>query len=518
MMEDELVDKTNLVSTEDPSKSDAAVDHKKNDGDLKDPASTNSPKTLEEKAKEFCIFIVSAAKKTDKRTMLLAKQRLEAKAKEFFRCVVGALEKAKPGMILAKQAFEKKVQLFVVSVLEMMKQVNIQNMLRSRDWLQLKSQQLVYTALKLVKETNYRSFLQKGYQSDVVKRHQKSGLSLLAVFMVVTVAFRGNDSLKDGLLMNEYSPNSVRGRSLSAREQMPLAMSFKPSEHSLHPKWALWRDMPSVQQKNALEELFPFFERYGYMIGSEWTKLHIDKELICDFVPDSPRDICGSLPKKPCSFLSIGVHGEAKFETNLAKNLECRGFVVDPNAVKPSKLLPAVSFQNFALTSIHKNDKESPNQLEDQRNSWNTSVPALSNFLKLDFTDILRLDCEGCEIAMMRDILVEDPAFFHKVGQVSVMKHASKTFVDTEEELYYFGLMFPLLEEAGFVLVSSRVVACKGDVENLNVGCRPEFHEWGYTCGFGRDDTQKLSRSCQDYLFVKEELAYRPTTLPKLQE
>jgi hypothetical protein len=187
--------------------------------------------------------------------------------------------------------------------------------------------------------------------------------------------------------------------------------------------------------------------------------------------------------------------------------------VVDPNAVKPSKLSPAVTFHNFAMTSMHKTGQETPAELEDRRNSWNTSVPALQNFLKSDFTDILRLDCAGCEIAMMRDILVEDPAFFHRVGQVSVMKHASKAYVDTEEDLYYFGLMFPFLEEAGFVLVSSRVVACKGEPEKAV--CRPEFHEWGYACGAGLDNAMKQSRSCQDYLFVKEELAYRPTALPK---
>jgi hypothetical protein len=295
MMEDEVVDETNTTPSEDPNKRNDAADHKKNDGDKKDQAGTTSSQTLEERAKEFFIFVVNTAKKTDKRTMLLAKQKLEDKAKDFFRYVVEALEKAKPELILAKHAFEKKSKAFCASVVEMAKQVNTQNMLQSKDWLQLKSRQLVFTAMKLVKETHCRKVLQKKYQSDVVKRHQKSGLVLLAFVMLVTVAFRGDDSLEDGLLMHKYPPSGMRGRSLAARQEMPRAMSFQPSEHSLHPKWALWRDMTSAQQQKALEELFKFFERYGWMIGSEWTKQHIDKELICDLVPDSPRDTFSGL-------------------------------------------------------------------------------------------------------------------------------------------------------------------------------------------------------------------------------
>ena len=36
--------------------------------------------------------------------------------------------------------------------------------------------------------------------------------------------------------------------------------------------------MPSDQQEKALEELVPYFERYGWLIGGAWSKQHIDKE------------------------------------------------------------------------------------------------------------------------------------------------------------------------------------------------------------------------------------------------
>ena len=516
MMRDvEPVGEVCLASAEGPTIRNDAADRKKNDGDQKDPAFATRAETLEEKAKELYMFLVNTAKKTDKRTILLAKHKIEAKAKEFFRYVVEALKDTKPNMLLAKHAIERKAKAFSLLVMEMMKQANAHNFRQSKEWLQLKSHQLICSAIKVAQEANYCRALQNGNYSDVFKRNGKAGLTLFAIVMMVMVTFRGNDSLNDGgLLMIENPANGLRGRALSATKKLSFTPSFQPSERSLHPKWELWHDMSSEQQVKAMAELIPFFRRYGGMIGTAWTKQHIDKEQICDLVPNSPSDICVLLPSKPCSFLSFGVNANAAFETNLGSALNCRGFAVDPSAVKNSRLSPTVTFQNLGMTLMHNHGQESPKELDEKRHSWNTTVPSMQSFLKQDFTDILKLECEGCETAMIRDILVEDPTFFHKLGQVSVMKYASKELVQTEEDLYYFGLMFPLLEEAGFVLVSSRVVSCKSKLEQN--GCRPEFSEWGYTCGFGVDNERKQGRSCQSYLFAKKEVAYRSLGLPTI--
>ncbi|CAB9526172.1 expressed unknown protein [Seminavis robusta] len=515
MMKDDAIDEPFSDSAE-HKKNDDDANHKKNDDVEKsaDSSSANS-KPIADKAKEFVISMLEMAKNADKRTMLIAKQKIEAKSTEFFRAVVDAMKDAKPNMLLAKKAFEKKAKMFFYLVMEMMKQINKQNLLNSKEWLQIKSRELIYKATKLVKETNYRKVLKREARRDLITRHGRTVMTMVAVVMMVTIAFSGNDGLDEGKFLSEYPPKGVRGRSLAmALAAHPAMMPFQPSEHSLHPKWRLWHDMTADQQVKALEELVPYFERYGWKIGGAWTKQHIEKEKICDFVPNSPTDICDTLPSKPCSFLSFGLHSDGIFEKNLAKVMECRGFVVDPVAVKNSKLAPSVSFQNYELSSLHSYGDEKPTKEQREHNSWNTSVPAIQKFLRLDFADVLRLDCEGCEIAMMRDILVEDPTFFHKFGQVSVKKHAAEEFVKTEEDLYYFGLMFPLLEEAGFTLVSSRVLSCKAKFEKN--GCRSEFNEWGYICGHGADDQHKQSRSCQDFLFAKDDLAYRPAALPKI--
>jgi hypothetical protein len=65
----------------------------------------------------------------------------------------------------------------------------------------------------------------------------------------------------------------------------------------------------------------------------------------------------------------------------------------------------------------------------------------------MEYVDIVKLDCEGCEIAFTRDILTEDPKFLERVGQITIETHATKAWINTTEQLYYFALIFPLVRD-----------------------------------------------------------------------
>ena len=465
-----------------------------------------SKKSMEDMAKEFYVFLADCSKKMNKKDMLLIKQQIVTKAMVFYRRLAEYLQNsAKPDLLEAKKYMEMRAKAFARKCVEMVKQINIKNMLITKQMVQLKSKELILTAMKFMTDPNYRNLVVKReMQQDQMQKYGRLGLAMLGVFMMA-VAFGSNDGLDGGSFLFAEQ-GGVRGRSLAIK-MPPSPMSLKPSPNSLHPKWKLWHDMSSDQQMSALEELHVYFQKYGHMIGLYWQKEHLKEEEICPLVDKKTfsNDLCEIPPSESCNFLSFGTAGDGKFESNLGSKFKCRGFATGLIHSKPSKLGPTVSFQNLGLTTLRETNEEKP--------VWNTSIPVVQKFLGLEHADVLRLDCEGCEIALTRDVLTQDPSFFNRYDQISVKKHASKAFVDSEEELYYFGLMFPLLEEAGHLLVTSKVVACKGKHETQ--GCRPEFNEWGYYCGKGEDDAQERSRSCQDFLFAKEEIAIRsPSPIP----
>lgn len=135
---------------------------------------------------------------------------------------------------------------------------------------------------------------------------------------------------------------------------------------------------------------------------------------------------------------------------------------------------------------------------------WTTSMPKLRYWLGVDQVEIVKLDCEGCEFALARDMLREDPHFLKHVNQISIETHVSKAWMTTREHLYYFGLHFVLLEEAGFRLEWSDVFGCAKRHEEP--GCLDELVETGFPCGYdpwpGRPKVV-LGRSCQDFLWKR---------------
>ena len=482
-----------------------AVDDHDDDDDTKTEQAkeeAQKQKTMEDLAKEFYVFLADCKKKMNKKDMLFIKQQIVTKAMQFYRRLVEYMQnKAKPDLLEAKKYTEMRAKAFARKIVALVKQINVKNMILTQQLVQIKAAELISTAMKFMTDPNYRNLVVKReMQQDQLQKHGRIMLALLSVVMVATVGFGG--SVDTGSLMFE-DQGGVRGRSLMALKRLaPSPMSLKPSPHSLHPKWKLWEDMNADQQKKALAELSPYFQKYGSLIGTFWNKLHLKEDEICPLVDKKDfggNDLCEVPPSESCNFLSIGMPGEGEFERNLGDKFKCRGFVTDPIQSKPSKLGSTVSFQNLAMAKLRPTDNEKP--------VWNTSVPVIRQFLGLEQSEVLKLNCEGCEIALTRDVLTQDPSFFHRFNQVSTRKHASKAFVESDEELYYFGLMFPLMEEAGHLLVSSNVVGCRGQHEKP--GCRPEFHDWGYHCGNGGDENNKKPRSCQHFLFAKEEIAIR---------
>lgn len=282
-------------------------------------------------------------------------------------------------------------------------------------------------------------------------------------------------------------------------------LSLEPSKISLHADWKLWEEMNPVEQDQAIETVgTKYMAKYGKMIRPNPQKRQKLKLGDCELVEfSSGHALCGPKPPEGCSFFSFGINDDPSFDVKLADIWNCRGFAGDPTVPHPSKLHPLVTFHNVGASMLVANEE----RLADKGGAeewWSTSMTKLRYWLGLEHVNIIKMDCEGCEFALARDILREDPTFLFHVDQISIETHVSKAWMTTREHFYYFALHFALLEEAGFRLEWSEIFGCSKRHEVP--GCIPELAQYGFPCGY--DDwpghpSVVLGYSCQDFLWKR---------------
>ena len=267
--------------------------------------------------------------------------------------------------------------------------------------------------------------------------------------------------------------------------------------------------MSKVEQDDATEMVGGFVKKYGNIIypsGKRLKEVRSVKLGDCEFdakIGSTGHTLCGPPPPQPCFFFSFGINDDPSWDREVASTWNCRGFAADPTVTHPSKIHELVTFHSIAATTLQDNE-ERLNNKGGEGDWWETSFPKLRYFLGIEKVDILKIDCEGCEIAMSRDILREDPYFLSRVGQISIETHVTKTWMTSREHFYYFGLMFVLLEEAGFKIEWSSVFGCSKRHEVA--GCLDEFATYEWPCGYdpwpGHPNVV-LGRSCQEFTWKR---------------
>lgn len=187
-------------------------------------------------------------------------------------------------------------------------------------------------------------------------------------------------------------------------------------------------------------------------------------------------------PDQPCNFYSFGISTDYSFDTDLATRWNCTGFAADPTIVHPSLLHSQVTFHSVAAKML------TPSQF-----TVTSSMPALKKWLGHDFIDVLKMDCEGCEYSLAKDVWFEEPDFFNHVGQFAVEMHTSRAWLKTQEAVYSLGRLFYMLDKAGLVLQDAEITGCARIKEEE--GCMEEVIESGFPCG--------VTKSCHNYLFAR---------------
>lgn len=314
-------------------------------------------------------------------------------------------------------------------------------------------------------------------------------------------------NLSDSMLtsVGEVKIDSDRGK----KRSLSPFFSIKPLPYSLHPKYKLWTEMTPMEQESALDFVGKFMKKYAAIIkpeGVDLQKLLSVKQGTCEFdkgIGSTGHTICGPKPEGPCHFISFGINDDPSWDREMATQWGCRGYAGDPTVHHPSKLHDKVTFHNIGATVLQDNEERLINK-GGAEEWWMTSFPKLRYFLGLEKIDVLKIDCEGCEVALSRDMLREDPEFLFKVDQISIETHVTKTWMSTREHIYYFGLMFVLLEEAGFKIEWSSVFGCSKRHEVA--GCMPELGKYGWPCGHdpwpGHPKVVK-GYSCQEFTWKR---------------
>ena len=111
----------------------------------------------------------------------------------------------------------------------------------------------------------------------------------------------------------------------------------------------------------------------------------------------------------------------------------------------------------------------------------------------VDFFNETPCCSEGCEYSLAKDVVLEDPNFFHNVDQFAVEMHVSKAWLNDDETLYSFGKLLKILDEAGLKLQDAKIGGCSKVDEAA--GCMDLLKEIGLPCG--------KANSCHNFLFAR---------------
>jgi hypothetical protein len=199
---------------------------------------------------------------------------------------------------------------------------------------------------------------------------------------------------------------------------------------------------------------------------------------VCDYRP--------VFRQKPfCLFYSFGIGNNYEFDIELANEWGCHGVAFDPSIEHKSKLHPNITFHMIAARTL---SDESDRQ-------WLlvSTVPKLQKCFGHTSIDILKMDCEGCEYSLARDIEEQDSRFFEYVNQFVVEFHISKRWIETSQHLLNFGKLLYFLEKADLHLIDASLDGCAPQDEAF--GCPQELLDIGYPCG--------PRKMCQNILFAK---------------
>lgn len=198
-----------------------------------------------------------------------------------------------------------------------------------------------------------------------------------------------------------------------------------------------------------------------------------------------------------CLFYSFGIQNDLSFDNHVSKSRDCFGMLFDPSVSHQSNTGTKLLFSGFAANMLSRPDFGGAGTWVNGGHDpvvWQSiSVPRLMKAFRHEYVDILKMDCEGCEFSVARDVAIDDPRFFKNVGQFTLEVHISRSWMKSSEYTHFLGLLFHMLIREGFYLSWFKIQGC--GKEDEDAGCPPSLVKTGFPCDPGQ--------MCQNYLFAK---------------
>ena len=182
-------------------------------------------------------------------------------------------------------------------------------------------------------------------------------------------------------------------------------------------------------------------------------------------------------PNTTCIFYSYGISRDYSFDEHLARDWQCKGFLFDPSIIHPAKLKHNLHFFNLGAPlldgELQTDCFSDPNgrKCTDLAEWVTVSPPLVMAMFRHRHLNVLKMDCEGCEFALARDVAAHDPAFFSKVDQFAIEVSTAYHTVSSKQRHF---LLFPLRAAMGRPILESRAASAIGFFASALSVLRPE--------------------------------------------
>lgn len=187
-----------------------------------------------------------------------------------------------------------------------------------------------------------------------------------------------------------------------------------------------------------------------------------------------------------CVFYSFGISNDYSFDRELAQVHGCKGYAFDPTLKRSPNIHANVPFFPTGAAVLQKVPFPTTNLTTVKKEHQHSMI------------DVLKMDCEGCEYAISRDVSTHEPRFFDHVHQFAVELHIDQVCLQGCEELKGFGQLLELLQNSGLKLEHAELTPCSRWKERQ--GCLLDLQQFGFPCSRGK--------MCQNLLFARQSFKY----------